>query len=102
MCGAGLTYSRPGGLRENVEIYTSEPWIRQVEGPHAYEYLDEYKERMHQGKKLPTVVDILNCLNGCNLGTAADQTIPIDEVDEKLNVITSYSIHYTKLYDLIL
>ncbi len=92
MCGAGLTYSRPGGLRENVEIYTSEPWIRQVEGPHAYEYLDEYKERMHQGKKLPTVVDILNCLNGCNLGTAADQTIPIDEVDEKLNKLKRASL----------
>ncbi|MDF2875785.1 MAG: rsxB 7 [Sporomusa sp.] len=87
-CGIGLTFSRPGGLRENVEHHTrgSSVWIRQVEGPqHAYHYLEEYAERMKAGKKLPLLVDILNCSYGCNKGTGTTKALSIDDIDYLMN-----------------
>jgi methyl-accepting chemotaxis protein/iron only hydrogenase large subunit-like protein len=86
-CGLGLTYSRPGGLRENVEYHTNGAvWVKQVEGPgHAYTYLQEYGERIKQQKPLPGIVDILNCLHGCNIGTGTCKKISSDDVDLVMN-----------------
>ncbi|EGW39197.1 EAL domain-containing protein [Desulfosporosinus sp. OT] len=85
-CGIGLTFSRPGGLRENVEFHSKGTWIRQVEGrEHAYNYLDQYAERMHEHKPLPHIVDILNCQSGCNIGTGTCKSVSIDDVDYKMN-----------------
>ena len=86
-CGIGLTFSRPGGLRENVDFHTNgSAWVRQVEGAqHAYHYLDEYAKRIGTGKELPLIVDILNCLHGCNLGTGTSKDISIDDIDCKMN-----------------
>ncbi len=85
-CGIGLTFSRPGGLRENVEFHTKGAWIRQVEGrEHAYHYLDEYAKRMHERKPLPHIVDILNCQSGCNIGTGTSKSVSIDDIDYKMN-----------------
>lgn len=78
----GAIYSRPGGLRENVEYHVEAAWVRQVEGaPRAYEYLDDYSERIKSSNKLPLLVDILNCENGCNLGTGTNKANSIDDVD---------------------
>lgn len=86
--GIGVAFSRPGGLRENVEYHAPGTWIRQVEGPeHAYHYLAEYAERRHQKKGLPQLVDILNCLQGCNMGTGTGKNTTIDEIDYKMNRI---------------
>lgn len=88
MCGIGLTFSRPGGLRENVEHHKqgSDVWIRQVEGPqHVYHYLQEYADRIKADKKLPLLVDILNCIHGCNKGTGTSKAIPIDDIDYLMN-----------------
>jgi methyl-accepting chemotaxis protein/ferredoxin len=86
-CGLGLTFSRPGGLRENVDYHTkNQAWVRQVEGvEHAYDYLIEYAERVSGGHKLPLLVDILNCAHGCNLGTGTCKDISVDDVDAKMN-----------------
>lgn len=85
-CGLGLTFSRPGGLRENVDFYTGgTAWVRQVEGEHAYGYLKEYAERVKNKEKVPLVVDILNCLHGCNLGTGTSRNIQIDDIDYAMN-----------------
>lgn len=82
----GAVYSRPGGLRENVEALAADAWVRQVEGPaHAYPYLEEYSDRVREGKPLPLLVDILNCTNGCNLGTATGKRVSIDDADLCLN-----------------
>jgi len=81
-----LTFSRPGGLRENVEMHNNGAWVRQIGGPQqAYNYLDEYTKRVHEGKKLPLIVDILNCQSGCNLGTGTSKTITIDDIDSEIN-----------------
>ena len=82
----GAIYSRPGGLRENVELLVEDAWIRQVEGPsHAYPYLDEYSRRLAKGKTMPLLVDILNCSHGCNRGSATGKTVTIDDADLTLN-----------------
>lgn len=84
-CGLGLTFSRPGGLRENVEYHVPGAWVRQMEGEHAYSYLESYDKRVKNKEKLPLLVDILNCSFGCNLGTGTDKDIHIDDVDFKMN-----------------
>ena len=86
-CGLGVTFSRPGGLRENVDYHTNNTaWVRQVEGvDHAYGYLKQYETRMKNGQSLPLLVDILNCANGCNLGTGTCKDISIDDVDARMN-----------------
>ena len=88
-CALGLTFSRPGGLRENVEYYAgSDVWIRQKEGIHELvEYFDTYRERANRGKELPLLVDVLNCPNGCNMGTAASSVHDVDQIDEKMNLL---------------
>jgi iron only hydrogenase large subunit-like protein len=87
----GVLFSRPGGLKENVEYFNQEAWIRQIEGPHhVYEYLEEYKDSLNQGKELPLLLDVLNCSYGCNFGTGTQQnvlerTMSLDEVDLAFN-----------------
>lgn len=85
-CSLGLLFTRPGGLKENVEQKVKGAWIRQIEGTeHAYHYLDEYNERIINRKETPLLVDILNCPNGCSLGTGTPEGIQIDDVDFLLN-----------------
>ena len=86
-CSLGCLFSRPGGLRENVEAKVKGAWIRQVEGQHAYEYLDEYSLRLASDKPIPLLVDILNCSKGCNIGTATDKKITADDADYAFNAL---------------
>lgn len=72
--GLGSVYPQPGGLKENVEHFLGkEVLVRQIEGEkHAYQFLQHYARRVEQKKKLPFLVDVLNCANGCIYGTATD------------------------------
>jgi len=82
----GCLFSRPGGLRENVEQKVKGAWIRQIEGhEYAYKYLDEYSRRVKFNKSVPLLVDILNCPHGCSIGTATTKEVEVDDVDEILN-----------------
>lgn len=92
-CGLGLTFSRPGGLRENVEHVVDGAWIRQVEGSElAYEYLEEYAERVHSKQPIPLLVDILNCEHGCNIGTGTCQNVALDDIDNQTNILKQQAI----------
>lgn len=85
-CSLGFLYSRPGGLKENVEALREGAWVRQIEGEHhVYNYLESYSERLKNNRELPLLVDALNCLAGCNIGTAADKSLSIDDIDYKFN-----------------
>lgn len=89
-CDLGFLFSRPGGLRENIEARTCDAWVKQTEGQHhAYKYLKEFNKRVNKGERVPLVVDILNCSNGCNFGSAIvnENKLSIDECDEKFNAI---------------
>lgn len=73
--GLGSIYPMPGGLKENVYWFCGEElFVRQIEGEkHAYEFLEDYKERVLGGKELPFMVDALNCAKGCLYGTAVEE-----------------------------
>lgn len=73
--GLGSIYPMPGGLKENVYWFCGEEvFIRQIEGEkHAYEFLEDYKERVLGGKELPFMVDALNCAKGCIYGTGVEE-----------------------------
>lgn len=73
--GLGSIYPMPGGLKENVYWFCGEDvFIRQIEGEkHAYHFLENYKERVLGGKRLPFMVDALNCAQGCIYGTGVEE-----------------------------
>ena len=73
--GLGSIYPMPGGLKENVYWFCGEEvFIRQVEGEkHAYDFLEDYKERVLGGRRLPFMVDALNCAQGCIYGTGVEE-----------------------------
>lgn len=73
--GLGSIYPMPGGLKENVYWFCGEKmFIRQIEGErHAYDFLDDYAQRVKRGKELPFMVDALNCANGCLFGTGVEE-----------------------------
>jgi len=52
-CDLGFAFSRPGGLRENVEFYMgSNAWVKQVEGiDEVLDYFRQYAMRVSQKKE---------------------------------------------------
>jgi len=87
-CSLGFLFSRPGGLKENIELRIKDAWIRQINGPHhVYDYLEDYNKNLKSNNQTPLLVDILNCSYGCNFGTGTcnkyENTTTIDEVDYK-------------------
>ncbi|MDE7030930.1 MAG: 4Fe-4S binding protein [Lachnospiraceae bacterium] len=73
--GLGSIYPMPGGLKENVYWFCGEEvFIRQIEGEHrTYEFLEDYKSRVLAGRRLPFMVDALNCEQGCIYGTGIEE-----------------------------
>ena len=90
-CSLGFLFSRPGGLKENVEVKVKDAWIRQIEGQHhVYNYLMDYSKDLTSKDEMPLLLDILNCSNGCNFGTASCKAgvktgSSIDRSDLKFN-----------------
>jgi len=75
--GLGSLFPMPGGLRENVEFFLGEDaLVVQAEGElHVYDYLRNFKDRQSTWRNMgitPTLVDVLNCVRGCNYGTASE------------------------------
>jgi methyl-accepting chemotaxis protein len=70
-----------------VEYYTGgTAWVKQVEGiQEAVEYLEQYEKRVRAKYQTPLLVDILNCSNGCNVGTGTNQEVQVDDIDYKTN-----------------
>ncbi|MBE6098528.1 MAG: 4Fe-4S dicluster domain-containing protein [Anaerovibrio sp.] len=84
--GIGHTFSRPGGLTENIRITEPDMWVRQIESPtQAFPYLRQYLQRKKAGRPLPEVIDILNCTHGCNRGPGTCQNIELDDIDLETN-----------------
>jgi methyl-accepting chemotaxis protein len=66
----GGIYSMPGGLRENIQFYLGHSLrIDKSEGQSVvYKSLDEYSKQ--KPENLPAIFDVLNCEQGCNIGSA--------------------------------
>jgi len=71
--GLGTLYSIPGCLEENVEHYLGKSLrIDKSEGQQViYKALDEYA--VQPESRLPVIFDVLNCPEGCNIGTGCRQ-----------------------------
>jgi len=68
----GRLYSMPGGLKENMQNYFGKTLrVDQAEGPDiVYDALKAFANESTDC--LPTVFDVLNCAEGCNLGTGIE------------------------------
>jgi methyl-accepting chemotaxis protein/NAD-dependent dihydropyrimidine dehydrogenase PreA subunit len=89
----GSIYSVPGGLKANVEARTEDLWIKQVEGhEHIYDYLELYSNRAKKQKELPQLVDILNCDNGCNTGTASITKMDQCDIEIDFNKLKRFKL----------
>ncbi len=102
----GFTFSRPGGLAENVKYHLkTDVWIKQVEGISAVRnYFDEYLEDLRCNRPVPTIIDALNCIDGCNLGTGTDKTARHNDIDfitnkNKAKVSRENSENLTEFFD---
>jgi len=94
----GKLFSRPGGLKENVHAYFKDAKVKQIEGDIIFEYLEKDYLNTPDNQK-PLIVDILNCHEGCNKGTATKLDIPIDVIDYEFDVIKkrTYNKHKSKV-----
>ena len=81
----GRLYSMPGGLKENVELYLGKALrIDKSEGQSVvYSALNEFSKR--QGTCLPEIFDVLNCPEGCNLGTGCLHERDVFEINDIMN-----------------
>ncbi|MCL1884194.1 MAG: methyl-accepting chemotaxis protein [Defluviitaleaceae bacterium] len=71
----GRLYSMPGGLKENMQMYFGKNIrIDQAEGHGVvYEAIDAFEKESEM--YLPDIFDVLNCGEGCNLGTAVEHNV---------------------------
>ena len=77
----GCLYPMPGGLKENVEFYLGKALrIDKSEGTAiVYKALKEFS---HQHERcFPDILDVLNCQEGCNLGTGCIHERDIFEIN---------------------
>ncbi len=102
----GFTFSRPGGLSENIKYHLDEDvWIKQIEGISNIEkYFEEYIKDINENKPVPLIVDALNCEHGCNLGTGTHKTARQNEIDfatnkAKMNVSDEKSADLMSFFD---
>jgi len=90
----GSLYPMPGGLKESVEHYVGKSLrVDKSEGHEVYKALDEYLECSKKSNSLlPVLFDVLNCANGCNLGTGCTKDIDIFEINTKMDKLRQNSI----------
>ena len=79
--GLGAIYSMPGGLKDNVEFMLGKALrIDKSEGQRVvYKALDEFGQE--DRANLPAVFDVLNCAEGCNMGTGCNHNNTIFAVN---------------------
>ena len=82
--GLGSMFPMPGGLKENIEYFTGkELHIAKAEGASVYEKLNLYAQTPHEF--LPDIYDVLNCTEGCNMGSAYSHDRNIFEIDKSMS-----------------
>lgn len=83
--GLGAIYSMPGGLKENVEYMIGKGLrIDKSEGQAVvYHALDAFSRE--DEANLPAIFDVLNCPEGCNLGTGCRHDKSFFEVSSSMD-----------------
>jgi len=95
----GRVFSMPGGLKENVELYLGKKLrIDKSEGQGVvYKALEAFADR--RGECLPVIFDVLNCSEGCNLGTGCAHERDIFEVNDLMDQARQYVLEYNEEAD---
>ncbi|MCL2707881.1 MAG: ATP-binding protein, partial [Defluviitaleaceae bacterium] len=79
----GSLFPMPGGLKENIEYFLGKRLhIAKAEGYDVYEKLDLYADT--SDIFLPDIFDVLNCAEGCNIGTAGSRARSVFEIDKRM------------------
>jgi len=82
--GPGSLFPMPGGLKENIEFFMGKKiQISRAEGFRVYEKLNTYAETPVE--LLPGIFDVLNCSEGCNIGTACQRGRNIFEIERMMD-----------------
>ena len=82
--GMGCLFPMPGGLKENIEfIMDKKLHITKAEGYSLYEKLNRYADT--SAELLPDLFDVLNCVEGCNIGSASSHDGNIFRIDKTMN-----------------
>ncbi|MCK4795780.1 MAG: 4Fe-4S binding protein [Spirochaetes bacterium] len=82
-----VAFSRPGGLKDTLLRNKNIPSkIKTIQGTILYnEYFDELIKNIESNKKVPLIIDALNCDKGCSFGPAAIKQFSQDEIDFFIN-----------------
>ncbi|MCL2284657.1 MAG: SpoIIE family protein phosphatase [Fibromonadales bacterium] len=90
--GLGNLFPIPGGLKENIEHYLGKTLrVDRAEGSTVVcDALDEYAKQPFD--KLPVLFDVLNCADGCNLGTGCKKDTNVFDVNTKMDHIRQKAI----------
>jgi len=80
----GSLFPVPGGLKENIELITGRNIsVYKAEGPSVYKKLNTYADTLVEF--LPDVYDLLNCIDGCNVGTGCSHEQSILKIETAMN-----------------
>jgi len=76
----GTLFPTPGGLKENLDMILNRKISSfKAEGSSVYRKLDTYSKTPLQ--YLPEMYDVLNCVDGCNVGTGCTHDANMFEID---------------------
>ena len=82
--GIGALFPMPGGLKENIEFFMGKDVrIDKAEGYEVYERLNLFGDTA--AELLPAIFDVLNCQDGCNIGSAIAEPVNIFEIGLKMD-----------------
>jgi len=103
--GLGSMFPMPGGLKENIEYFLGKDLhITKAEGFSVYKKLDIYSKTAKEF--LPDLYDVLNCEEGCNIGSAYSSDRSIFEInkimsDKRRRITQEHKRkHYDNIYKL--
>ena len=82
--GLGSLFPMPGGMLENIEYFLGKRLhIAKAEGYDVYEKLNIYATTPEEF--LPDIYDVLNCNEGCNIGSATSHDKSVFEIDKSMD-----------------
>jgi len=80
----GSLFPVPGGLKENIELIMGRKIsVYKAEGPSVYKKLNTYADTPVEF--LPDMYDLLNCIDGCNVGTGCSHQQNILKIETVMN-----------------
>lgn len=96
--GPGSLFPTPGGLKENIEFFMGKTLhIEKAEGEKVFEYLKNYAKT--EKEHLPGIFDVLNCTDGCLIGTGSDKKQNIFHISKQINALRDATIQTYKESD---